>query len=638
MSELPDGRGRLPRWYGEDDEDLVVSALWNRVQRIRTKQQWRQSSDELALRLFCDMKYIGYRGASSNYEIADVLDMRMADNVIRPIVRTLHSKIIRRRVAPKVTPVGSSWKQKKQCELLERWIGGKFRQVGADDLFSQAVWNGYILGSGVIKSYGDPDDGAGLEVVPTYEIIVDDSEARYGLAGLRNLYIARVMDRGVVRAKYPDVDEETIEKAGTVAGLRGWVDNLGTWSSDSDEDSVVVLEAWHLPSRKFDWDEDEEGDGRHVISLDTGVLVDEEWKRDHFPLAFFHAERRPLGLWGIGVPEDQAGAQLEINRTTGARQTMLRLLSMPVWLVERGARIFKNQIIPGIIGRGIEYTGTKPDLFVPNAVPGELWNHTDYLKRNMFENRGVSQLSAQMLKPAGLNSGKALRAFGEMESELLVDPLRSYSDMVLRAAELLIEEQKELGEEAAEHAVTAIGDGRVDRIRWADVDLDRDKYVIEVTDTSALSATVAGRIEDVYDLRDLGAIQDPDEIRDLLQLPDLERQKRRAMSNRLLMERVIEQLILEKGMSITPEPEWDVALGVQMGLERINEVQCYEDAPEENLEKLREFVELCRLEVAKQNPQPDPSALPPAEGDASAPPPVAPPPPAQLAPMPTGVA
>ncbi|MDE2104347.1 MAG: hypothetical protein KGL39_44325, partial [Patescibacteria group bacterium] len=599
------------RWWKEETESGMTNELWSLIRRLRQRQSWRQQSDELALRLYADMRIVGYRSIHGSYDVADVMDSRMGENIIRNIVRTIHAKTIRHRPRPVVVTEGAKWELKHKAELLDTWINGKLFELKADtELFPLAILHALILGTGVIRVYGDAERGAMLEVVPTYEVIVDDSEARYGHP--RNIYLMRVYDRNVLKEMFPD-KVELLDKCGTAVTQREWMQMLGRWDSDRDMDLVVVCEAFHLPSSK------DAGDGRHLISVDSGPLLDEEWKRDHFPLAFIRGERRPIGFWGIGVPEDLAGAQLELNRTILARQEMIRLLSVPFWLVERGSKVVKSHI-SNLIGRIVEYSGTKPELVTPNAVPGELWQHADVLKKSMFESRGVSQLTAQALKPAGLNSGRAIRTYTDLESELLVDIIRSYEQLVLDCSKLLIEEQTELGKAYADQAVTIIGDGKLERITWGEAQMPEETYALKIMPASSLSATVSGRIEDIFDLKDLGAITDPEEIRDLLDLPDLKRHKKRTMAHRELLEMIIEKKILHEGVWVMPEPTWDLTLALKLGLQALAETELYEDAPEENLEMLREWLEICRKLLQMANPPPPPPVPgPPMPGPGASP-------------------
>lgn len=602
MDRMSDRGDPSKRWWLEDAETALPAELWSVVQRLKTRQSHRMQSDELSLNLYADMKMVGYRPTSGNFDVTNVVEARMGENIIRNIVRTLHSKAIRHRPKPVVLTEGASWNLKHQAELLDTWINGKLFEMKADtEIFPQAILFSLVLGTGVIRSYGDPKLGAQLEVIPTYEVLVDDSEARY--CQPRSIYLTRVVDRQVLIEAYPD-KAELLLKAGSANTQREWIDALGRWDSERAADLIVTVEAFHLPSGPG------AKDGRHVISTDNCAVLDEPWTRNHFPLAFIRGERRPLGFWGIGVAEDLAGAQLEYNRTIRARQEMIRLLAVPYWLIERGSKVVKSHI-SNLIGRVVEYTGTKPELVTPSSVPQEIWTHSEQIKKGMFESRGVSQLSAQAIKPAGLNSGRAIRTYTDLESELLIDLIRGYEQLVLDCVNLMIEEQEELGKKHSDMAVTSIGRGGINKIRWSEARMKPNDFRIKIVPASSLSTTVSGRIEDIFDLKDLGVIQDPEEIRDLLDMPDLKRQKNRSMAHRELLEKVIEQRILTEGVWVQPESFWDLKLAIKMGLQMLNESQFYEDIKQENLDLLMEWIDTCRQVLLQGETPVVPPAQPP---------------------------
>lgn len=585
-------------WFTCEDP---TASLWSLAKSLRSKQQWRQNADELALQLYSDMRYVGYRASTAAYQLTDIIDSRVGTNVIRAIVRTLNSKIARRRSRPYVVTNGGSFQQRVTAENLEKWLLGKLRTLRADeDLFPLFRLHAMVFGTGFIRVYSDRVSGVQLEVIPPSEILVDDSEARYG--NPPNVYFERTVSKARYRAMFPD-KEELFDRVNQEAH-DGWRTGTGAWDRAANNDVMQVLEAIHLPSRPG------AKDGRHVIAISSGVLVDEPWERSHFNGAWMRGELRPQGFWGIGVPEDLAATQIELTQTALARQEIIELLANPYWLVERGMKV-QPAAFSTLTGRVMEFTptgdGRKPELVSAPVVPPDLWQHETALKQTAFETRGVSQLSAQMLKPQGLNSGKALRAYTEMESELLSDLMNDYESALLRVCELLIEEQIDLARRypGDEHAATHLADGVIEVIHWKDVKLEADLkgYIIEVLPASALASTLSARIEDVYDMRDLGLLKDPEELWDYLNMPDRRRLQRKKLSPRKLLERIIEHRIIKLGEDVQPEPTWPLELAVDLTLGAITELELYEDAPEDRLELLRLFLERCRQIL---NPPPSP--------------------------------
>src|SRR5512139_3630173 len=107
------------RWWLTDGDTQIANEVWSVVRRLKDRQSWRSQSDELSLQLYSDMKMVGYRAMSGSYDVSNVLDSRMGENIIRNIIRTLHSKAIRHRPKPVVLTDGASWKLKHQAELLD---------------------------------------------------------------------------------------------------------------------------------------------------------------------------------------------------------------------------------------------------------------------------------------------------------------------------------------------------------------------------------------------------------------------------------------------------------------------------------------------------------------------------------------
>lgn len=570
-----------------------TSSLWALVRSLRGKQNWRQNADELALQLYSDMRYVGYRASGAAYQLTDVIDSRVGTNVIRAIVRTLNSKVARRRSRPYVVTNGGSWVQRNTAENLEKWLLGKLRMTRADEeLFPLFRLHALVFGTGCVRVFSTEAEGVQLEVIPPNEILVDDSEARYGKPP--NIYFVRAVSKAKLRFLFPD-KTDIIDKLSSQPN-DGWLAGLGAWDKSQNSDVTMIIEAIRLPSGP------DAGDGRHVIAVTGGCLLDEEWTRPHFNCAWMRGELRPQGFWGIGVPEDLAATQIEITSTALARQEIIEMLSNPYWLVERGMKVAKAAF-SNLIGRVMEFTptgdGRKPELVSSPAVPQDIWQHETALKQTAFETRGVSQLSSQMLKPQGLNSGKALRAYTELESELLSDLMNDYESALLRVCELMIEEQIDLAKRhpKGKHAVTHLADGEIEVIEWSDVGLENDLkgYIIEILPASALASTLSARIEDVYDMRDLGLLSDPDETWDYLNMPDRRRLQRKKLSPRKLLERVIEQRIVKLGEDVQPEPTWNLQLASDLTLNAIAELELYQDAPQDRLELLRLFLERCRM-------------------------------------------
>jgi len=61
--------------------------------------------------------------------------------------------------------------------------------------------------------------------------------------------------------------------------------------------------------------------------------------------------------------------------------------------------------------------GTKPSYEVAPCVPQEMYAQLQRLIEYAYQQSGVSSLAAQGQKPAGLNSGEAIRNYDDIQSD-----------------------------------------------------------------------------------------------------------------------------------------------------------------------------------------------------------------------------
>jgi len=99
------------------------------------------------------------------------------------------------------------------------------------------------------------------------------------------------------------------------------------------------------------------------------------------------------------------------------------------------------------------------------------------------------------MKPAGLNSGAALREYQDVESLRFTTVSRQYEEMFMEAARQVVGIGKDIYAEDNRHEVVVSKDSNsIDVIDWGSVDMDEDSFVLKVHPTSSLPATPSGRL------------------------------------------------------------------------------------------------------------------------------------------------
>ena len=219
----------------------------------------------------------------------------------------------------------------------------------------------------------------------------------------------------------------------------------------------------------------------------------------------------------------------------------------------------------------------------------------------------MSQLAAQQMKPAGLNSGKALRVYAESEDARFLAAYQAKETAVVDLAELYSRRAQAMLEsgEDVNLSVRLAKDSQLHKLEWKDADLDSFKVL--VLPASSLATTLAGRIEDIQDLEALGLITDTEQKRQLLQIPDLKADSAISLAPRQLILKTLQVDIMKEGKAISPEPYWPMELCAQLGAQ----VLCYaqlHNYPASTCDILREWN---RTALAYLNPpQPPAPVLP----------------------------
>jgi hypothetical protein len=343
-------------------------------------------------------------------------------------------------------------------------------------------------------------------------------------------------------------------------------------------DLVTVTESWHLPSGK------DATDGLHVICCGDKVLFQEEWKKTYFPFVFFHYNKRLLGFWGQGACERLQNLQQEINR-------LMILIQRSMWmggsfkvLVENGSKIV-SQHLNNDVGAIIHYSGTPPQYITPPMIQQDIYPYVDALIAKGYQQEGVSQLAASSLKPQGVDSGAALRAFDDIADDRFLFIGQQMEEFYLEVARQMIEVAKEIATHK-KFLVKYPGTMSFEEIDWKDIKLKEDEYVLKAYPTSSLPEDPAGRLQTVQEYAQAGFIS-PHAARRLLAMPDIEMSDKLANAAENNLHRIFED-ILDKGEYVVPEPTFDLQLASMLYLEYYN-FAALNNCPEDRMELLRQF-------------------------------------------------
>ena len=603
------------RWWLANKKNLYQE-LFAYVSKLDSRQQYRVADNLTFARLYGNYDHVGldafnYSRAVSCYNVSN----RVTLNVVQSMVDTVVSKVTKNKPKASFLTSGGDFSLQSKAKKLTKFVEGIFSFTDFYQLAALAFKDSCIFGTGCLKIFVENGE-IKAERVFIGEIKIDDIESYYGKP--RQVHQEKWLPKDVVKAMFPgfelEIDNASYPDEKTFQNVQG----------SRLKDMVRVIESWHLPSGP------NAKDGKHTICISTATLLDEPYYKDYFPFVFFRWNTRPVGFFGQGLAEQLQGIQLEMNKILRTIQVSMHLVSVPKLLVEASSKIVSSHL-NNRIGGVIKYAGTPPQYAPLGGIPGELFSHLDRLFSRAYEIAGVSQLAAQSQKPAGLDSGKALREFNDLETERFMSVAKRYEKCFMDAAEIMIETAKDLYELKGDYKVKAKDGKFIDTISWKDVNMDADKYMMQIFPTSALSSTPAARLADVQDLLAAGFIDKEDALK-LLDFPDLEAAMNLLNADSNNLERLIETM-MDEGKYFPPEPYQNLENAVRK-VQQAYLLYRMQGAPEDRLELLRQFMEDCQNLIEKAA-QPEGPPMPMSGGpgpEAGAPAPEAPTPQAPAGP------
>jgi hypothetical protein len=590
-------------WHEDSEARETSDEFLKCFDALKEQQSLRVQFDRFWCSLYYDRAYQGFCDGRDWGDIfTELLEPnsgRLNENVILRIVATLAARFAKQKSKPQCLTTLGDWALQRRADRYSRLFEGAMHEMKVYELQRQSDLTDIICGTGAIYCTSRKSRLIG-QAVPCWELYTEIADSRR--MNPSRIYWRRILGRRRLMKLYPEHTKE-IEGAQSVE-TREAFDAFGAY----DVDVVEVVTGWSLPT-----DEDSD-DGRVMTAIRGVVLDDAEWNRPRLPFAFSRYMLPPDGMWGIGVVSGLVGAQAELNRSLANRQTALEMCSAPFIAVERGSQIVDSHMSDQI-GRIVEYTGTMPSVVAPGTLHPEQMQHTDRVRGSMFSASGLSELAATSLKPAGLESGKALRVYADMMDDAFHDAMLRRDQQILDLAEIILDEIESIAEDTGNYKTKYVGSFGVEKIEYSDICIDRDSMYLKVLSTSSLSSTIAGRLEDVVSMQEAGVELSPDEREHLLNIPDLSESSERRNSMPNLLRQLIEEEMLGEGKWTTPEPRWDLQRALDIVSQTILMAQLRK-APTDRIDMLRKFeVECMRLVASAQPPsEPPAAAMPPAVG------------------------
>jgi hypothetical protein len=414
-----------------------------------------------------------------------------SENIARAAVDTHVSKLSQTKVRPFFNPLVGTWKTRKVCRAAQVYFDEFFEMERVYHKADQVQIFADVFEAGVLRV--NEIDGT-IDLVAPWEYVYDAAEYNFGKLTRCFLH----------RRQYPliylkDTLDANKKKFTDCADILERLEEDRTWKG--------VYEVYY----------DLYGTCRYEF-VNGHQISEEEIDFDVSPFVMLWRTEPLKGSQSTSMVDTVLPTQRQIDVLDERIHLAIELTpANTIWLPKGGG--VPSTMLENEIGKVYEYLPipgvTDPVKFLtPPAIDPSYINLLEYFKKAVFENEGISQLSAQAKKPSGLNSGVALQTVEDVESERHNVSLQMRIDFFMRLAKTCIEvfpEDKEILPKRSGRA----------SVTWKDIKQEREMFNIQFSASSALSKDPKTKMEQIEKLLAMRII-DPGMVSSFLELPDLE--------------------------------------------------------------------------------------------------------------------
>ncbi len=592
-------------WKAEKPEEAIFAT----VAKIGRHTRYRQQQDLYFACLYDDSELAALIQGSQ--AISSFTPQTMTANICKRQADAYVSKMTKNRPVPMALTTGGNFAQQRRAKALTKFFEGILDKVEYFRTRPLRLRDGAIFGSGIAQNYRVGRKLVHERSLP-WEWRVDPREARNGKP--RSLYRRGWMDRLIAMDRYPKFADKIREAKAK--------DTEDDWDVGYDETSDLVLfeEAWHLRSDdNEDMEaEDKEHDGAHAICFSNCTPVHDAYERDYFPISKNDYSPPVTGWWGEGMIKQLAGLQFEVN-AIGLRLQEQGYMTGSYVLVEDGSGIETDTLDNGAL-TVVRYQGSKPEWQNPAPWHPQFFDYYQALRGPFAADlTGISQLATRSEKPAGLESGKALRTYHDIESEAFItqgrEDERDVCDTAWQFFDLMEEIHGDTKEDGTSYEIKVENKrhGRTanDKLSYKDVRMDKEEFTLRTFPTSFLASTPEDRWDQVAEMAKAGLFSQ-DEMLALLDFPDLQKVLDLRGAPRRVIEAIMEKLLsTENPKPIAPEPTMNLDLCIVLGTLGYLEAKWIDEAPDSSTQALLDFV--LAAKDLKENPPGDKPLPPPGQ-------------------------
>lgn len=399
-------------------------------------------------------------------------------NIVKSAIDSVVSKISTAHCRPFVNAVNGSFKTIQICKQLQVFLDFFFDEENIQKKIVEALRNACIFDSGFV--YIDEDTGKTETLNPwnvyTRATEKDDFKSAY------------------IEFPYKSIDTLKDEeyKILTPEEKEGLYVTLGYFYDSRTKTKAILVNR----------------DIRKIVELNFELV----------PLVSIYYTPAIIGNVTLSIADMLRGIQQEIDSLM-QRIAEASILNPAMTIFMPNATNIKVGQLNNKVGNIVQYNspqGERPvEIATPEFISSQYMTLLNDLVEKAYNMVGISQLSAQGKKPAGLDSGVALATQADIESDrfqcLLDQYIRTFTD--LSKIMIHIFESNKSIIEPSRYAL---------RITWGEVEKEFHKMRIQFSCADSLSKDPSEKLKQLQTLAQAGIIP-PTQIASLLELPDINR-------------------------------------------------------------------------------------------------------------------
>ena len=486
----PAEKGSMNPNYSWIDSDEPHKPLTNVVRRLIRDQNARLMQNTRFASLYANEDFL--QPYKQTGDKARPAMPRQTLNLIKTYTDTLAGKLVQSNSRVQAVTVQGDWETFKLARKMGRLLDTTFMQGRLWRECSRFLIDALQCGSGFLY-VGEQDNKVFYERWYHNEIFVDQLDAMYGCPTM--LFRVRYMYPESALAIWGK-DEAT--RTAIVKAPRA-IPPTFSWTP-YEQGMIEIFEGWalDLPYRK----------GRHVLCTAAGVIVDEPYKRQKFPVVQFRASELQLGWYGQGFTAHSAGTQIWLNRVLDIMARSAHLGLAPFWVVSGGAEVSLKQL-NNVEGHVVTSNGPPPQWVTNKPFHESAPQYVELLMEQMRTIYGVSEIEASGAMPLNrLDSNPALIQAQDMWMARHTILLKNWSEeCFLDIAERTIEVAEDIAKRQGSYPVVATEYGRAWAMDWADfVKLKRESYRLQLGAENSLPLTPAARKKEILNMAAQGLV------------------------------------------------------------------------------------------------------------------------------------